>query len=40
VAEKVGFTFEGTLRSRIDLGDGIRHDAWVASLLRSDLGPD
>jgi len=39
VAEKVGFTFEGTLRSRIDLGDGVRHDAWAASLLAGDAIP-
>src|SRR5262249_17514091 len=35
VADKAGFTFEGTLRSRIDLGDGVRHDAWIGALLPS-----
>ncbi len=36
-AVKVGFTHEGTLRSRI-IQDGVRHDAWMASLLPQDLG--
>lgn len=39
VAERVGFSVEGTLRSRLDIGDGARHDAWVGSLLRSDPVP-
>ncbi|MEU5278996.1 GNAT family N-acetyltransferase [Streptomyces asoensis] len=37
VAEKAGFTQEGTLRSAID-NKGVRRDCWVASLLPSDLG--
>ncbi len=36
VAEKVGFVFEGTLRSRLVHG-GERRDAWLASLLPADL---
>jgi RimJ/RimL family protein N-acetyltransferase len=32
VAEKVGFTVEGVMRSRLELG-GVRHDAWVGGLL-------
>ncbi|WP_030243045.1 GNAT family N-acetyltransferase [Streptomyces sp. NRRL S-350] len=35
VAEKVGFRFEGTLRSYAEQR-GVFHDAWVASLLASD----
>ncbi|MFJ3220968.1 GNAT family N-acetyltransferase [Kitasatospora sp. NPDC086801] len=38
VAEKVGYRFEGTLRSYAEQR-GVFHDAWVASLLASDL-PD
>ncbi|MFF8386994.1 GNAT family N-acetyltransferase [Streptomyces kanasensis] len=34
---KAGFTHEGTLRSRI-IQDGVRRDAWMASLLPQDLG--
>ncbi len=37
VAEKVGFTFEGTLRSAAN-NKGVRRDCWVGSLLPSDLG--
>ncbi|MEW2399512.1 GNAT family N-acetyltransferase [Streptomyces sp. NPDC046862] len=37
VADKAGFTLEGTLRSAID-NKGVRRDCWVASLLPSDLG--
>ncbi|MFD9396456.1 GNAT family N-acetyltransferase [Streptomyces sp. NPDC060000] len=37
VAEKAGFTLEGTLRSAID-NKGVRRDCWLASLLPSDLG--
>ncbi|MER5978735.1 GNAT family protein [Streptomyces sp. NPDC001857] len=37
VAEKAGFTLEGTLRSATD-NKGVRRDCWVASLLPSDLG--
>ncbi|GHE86353.1 hypothetical protein GCM10018785_62640 [Streptomyces longispororuber] len=36
-AVKVGFTHEGTLRSRL-IQDGTRRDAWMASLLPHDLG--
>ena len=36
VARKVGFTMEGTLRSRMDLR-GAKIDAWLGSLLPSDL---
>jgi RimJ/RimL family protein N-acetyltransferase len=36
VAEKVGFTIEGVLRSRLDL-HGVRHDAWIGSLLPTDM---
>lgn len=36
VAEKVGFVFEGTQRSRLVQRDQ-RRDAWVASLLPGDL---
>jgi RimJ/RimL family protein N-acetyltransferase len=35
VAEKVGFTIEGVLRSRLEL-QGVRHDAWIGSLLPID----
>lgn len=35
VAERVGFTFEGTLRSGLDQR-GVRRDAWIASLLPAD----
>ncbi|MFJ2808331.1 GNAT family N-acetyltransferase [Kitasatospora sp. NPDC087271] len=38
VAEKVGYRFEGTMRSYAEQR-GTFHDAWVASLLASDL-PD
>jgi RimJ/RimL family protein N-acetyltransferase len=37
VAEKAGFTLEGTLRSAIH-NKGVRRDCWLASLLPSDLG--
>lgn len=36
VAERTGFTFEGTLRSALD-NNGVRRDCWIASLLPSDL---
>ena len=36
VAEKVGFTYEGVLRSKC-LQRGTRHDAWVAGLLPDEL---
>ena len=35
VAEKVGFTFEGTQRLGLDYR-GTRLDAWIASLLAGD----
>ncbi|MET8948033.1 GNAT family N-acetyltransferase [Streptomyces sp. NPDC004542] len=37
VAERVGFTIEGTLRSAVN-NKGVRRDCWVGSLLPSDLG--
>ncbi|MGW0821573.1 GNAT family N-acetyltransferase [Streptomyces sp. NPDC002845] len=37
VAEKAGFTIEGTLRSALN-NRGVRRDCWVGSLLPSDLG--
>ena len=37
VAQRAGFTIEGTLRSAID-NKGVRRDCWVGSLLPSDLG--
>lgn len=37
VAERTGFTMEGTLRSAINHG-GVRRDCWGGSLLPSDLG--
>ncbi|MBP2403187.1 GNAT family N-acetyltransferase [Streptomyces syringium] len=37
VALKTGFTMEGTMRSKI-VHNGTRRDAWVGSLLPSDLG--
>jgi RimJ/RimL family protein N-acetyltransferase len=37
VAVKAGFVVEGTLRSRVVHG-GVRRDAWIGSLLPSDLG--
>ena len=37
VAEQVGFTIEGVLRARLRRRDGSRADAWVGSLLPSDL---
>jgi RimJ/RimL family protein N-acetyltransferase len=37
VAEAAGFTVEGTLRARIMQRDGSRADAWIGSLLPSDL---
>ncbi|MEU7056396.1 GNAT family N-acetyltransferase [Streptomyces sp. NPDC046197] len=37
VAERAGFTLEGTLRSAIN-NQGVRRDCWVGSLLPSDLG--
>ncbi|KPI21728.1 GCN5-related N-acetyltransferase [Actinobacteria bacterium OK074] len=36
VAQKAGFTLEGTLRSAIN-NKGVRRDCWVGSLLPSDL---
>lgn len=36
VAEKAGFRFEGTLRSRL-VSRGERHDGWMASLVLADL---
>lgn len=36
VAERAGFTFEGTLRSATN-NKGVRRDCWVGSLLPSDL---
>jgi len=36
VAEKVGFTIEGTLRSYLRRHDGHRVDAWVGSLIAPD----
>ncbi|ARP74112.1 N-acetyltransferase [Streptomyces pluripotens] len=37
VAERAGFTIEGTLRSGMS-NKGVRRDCWVGSLLPSDLG--
>jgi RimJ/RimL family protein N-acetyltransferase len=37
VAERVGFTLEGTLRSALD-SRGVRRDCWVGSLLPPDVG--
>ncbi|MFI5955269.1 GNAT family N-acetyltransferase [Cryptosporangium sp. NPDC051539] len=37
VAEHAGFTVEGVLRDRIRTRDGSRADAWIGSLLPSDL---
>ncbi|MEG3631962.1 GNAT family N-acetyltransferase [Streptomyces poriticola] len=37
VAQRAGFTLEGTLRSGIN-NKGVRRDCWVGSLLPSDLG--
>ncbi len=37
VAERAGFTLEGTLRSAVN-NKGVRRDCWIASLLPSDLG--
>lgn len=37
VAERAGFTLEGTLRSAV-VHEGVRRDCWVGSLLPSDLG--
>ncbi|MFD5078499.1 GNAT family N-acetyltransferase [Streptomyces sp. NPDC058371] len=37
VAERAGFTLEGTLRSALN-NKGVRRDSWIASLLPSDLG--
>ncbi|MFF9811829.1 GNAT family N-acetyltransferase [Streptomyces sp. NPDC014006] len=37
VAERAGFTIEGTLRSALN-NKGVRRDCWVGSLLPSDLG--
>ncbi|MER7753086.1 GNAT family N-acetyltransferase [Kitasatospora sp. NPDC097643] len=37
VAERVGYRFEGTLRSYAEQR-GVFHDSWVSSLLPSDLG--
>lgn len=36
VAERTGFTLEGTLRSAL-IHQGVRRDCWLASLLPSDL---
>ncbi|MFI9206356.1 GNAT family N-acetyltransferase [Streptomyces sp. NPDC053048] len=37
VAVKAGFRMEGTMRSKI-LHNGVRRDAWIGSLLPSDIG--
>jgi RimJ/RimL family protein N-acetyltransferase len=37
VAERAGFTIEGTLRARFKRRDGSRADAWIGSLLPGDL---
>ncbi|CAM5571823.1 GNAT family N-acetyltransferase [Streptomyces canus] len=37
VAERVGFTIEGVLRSSL-VHQGVRRDCWVGALLPSDLG--
>ncbi|MEU3983700.1 GNAT family N-acetyltransferase [Streptomyces sp. NPDC026672] len=37
VAERAGFTIEGTLRSAVN-NKGVRRDCWIGSLLPSDLG--
>ncbi|MER5910795.1 GNAT family N-acetyltransferase [Streptomyces sp. NPDC001982] len=37
VAERAGFTIEGTLRAATN-NKGVRRDCWVGSLLPSDLG--
>ncbi len=37
VAERAGFTVEGTLRAALN-NKGVRRDCWVGSLLPSDLG--
>ncbi|MDQ1019115.1 GNAT family N-acetyltransferase [Streptomyces afghaniensis] len=37
VAERAGFTIEGTLRAATD-NKGVRRDTWIGSLLPSDLG--
>ncbi|MFF5842060.1 GNAT family N-acetyltransferase [Streptomyces massasporeus] len=37
VAERAGFTIEGTLRSAMN-NKGVRRDIWVGSLLPSDMG--
>ncbi|WP_298559671.1 GNAT family N-acetyltransferase [Streptomyces luteogriseus] len=37
VAERAGFTIEGTLRSATN-NKGVRRDTWVGSLLPSDMG--
>lgn len=37
VAERAGFTVEGVLRQRLVQRDGSRSDAWMGSLLPSDL---
>lgn len=34
VAERLGFTIEGTLRNRSIANDGVPHDWWVGGLLR------
>ncbi|CUU59989.1 Protein N-acetyltransferase, RimJ/RimL family [Parafrankia irregularis] len=36
VAQKLGFSLDGTLRHAIVLGDGARHDCWVGSRLATD----
>lgn len=38
VAERTGFTLEGTLRATLN-NNGVRRDCWIASPLPSDLGP-
>ena len=37
VAAKAGFTHEGRLRQSYRYGDGVKHDEFLWSLLRSDL---
>lgn len=39
VVQKLGFVREGTLRS-YSIHRGVRHDMWIASLLRAEAEPD